>query len=230
MESGTPMPKSPLSFFRKAREETPWYYQDLRKRRPRAVRVASVVAGTVLTAAVAFAATNWTVGLTGGSSGEAQAGTVSNLTITAVASPAATNLLFPGGNGDVVATITNPNAVAVTLTALSLPSSTTYATGYTASNLTGAISGCTSTVGANQSDVIWNYSAGSNPHTLTTPLVIGANSSLTVTFTNDASMTAAAPAACEAAYFSLPSLTGVTASETAGATATTSPTTNAWTS
>ena len=115
----------------------PWYYQDLRKRRPRAVRVASVVAGTVLTAAVAFAATNWTVGLTGGSSGEAQAGTVSNLTISAVASPAATNLLFPGGNGDVVATITNPNAVAVTLTALSLPSSTTYATGYTASNLTG---------------------------------------------------------------------------------------------
>jgi hypothetical protein len=224
------MPKSPLSFFRNARDETPWYYRDARKRRPRAVRVASVVAGTVLTAAVAFAATNWTVSLNSGSSGEAQAGTVSNLTIAAVAIPAASNLLFPGGNGDVVATITNPNSVAVTLTALSLPSSTTYATGYTASNLTGAISGCTSTAGANQSDVIWNYSSGSNPHTLTTALVIGANSSLTVTFTNDASMTAAAPAACEAAYFSMPSLTGVTASETAGSTATTSPTTDAWTS
>src|SRR5271169_4894007 len=132
------MPKSPLSYFRKAKEETPWYYQDLRKRRPRAVRAASIVAGTVLTAAVAFAATNWTVSLQSGSSGEAQSGTVSNLTITAVAVPAATNLLFPGSNGDVVATITNPNAAAVTLTALLLPTNTTYASGFTTSALTTA--------------------------------------------------------------------------------------------
>jgi len=226
------MPKSPLSFFRNAREETPWYYRDLRKRRPRAVRAASVVAGTVLTAAVAFAATNWTVSLNSGSSGEAQAGTVSNLTIAAVATPAASNLLFPGGNGDVVATITNPNAVAVTVTAMLLPTNATYATGYTASNLTGAVSGCTSTVGVNQSDVVWNFSTGvsGTSHTLTTPLVVGANSTLTVTLTNDASMTAAAPAACEGVYFSMPSLTGVTASETSGSTATTSPATDAWTS
>jgi len=52
---------------------------------------------------------------------------------------------------------------------------------------------------------------------------------LTVTFTNDASMTANAPAACENTYFSLPSLTGVVATGGA-ATATTSPATDAWTS
>jgi hypothetical protein len=40
--------------------------------------------------------------------------------------------------------------------------------------------------------------------------------------TNDASMTAAVPAACEAMYFSMPSLTGVTYKGRA-ATATTSP-------
>ena len=34
----------------------------------------------------------------------------SNLTITAVASPAAGNLLYPGGTGDVVVTIANPNS------------------------------------------------------------------------------------------------------------------------
>jgi hypothetical protein len=50
-----------------------------------------------------------------------------------------------------------------------------------------------------------------------------------VTFTNDASMGAASPAACESTFFSMPSLTGVTATGGA-ATATTSPATDAWTS
>jgi len=222
------MPKSPLSFFRNAREETPWYYRDLRTRRPRAVRAASVVAATVLTAAVAFAATNWTVGLTGGSSGEAQSGTVANVTIAAVASPAASNLLFPGGNGDVVATITNSNTVPVTIMALNLPTNLTYASGFTTNALTTAQTGCSNTT----SFVIWNFATGTSgsSHTLTTPLIVGAGGSLTVTFTNDASMTTASPAACENTFFSMPSLTGITASATAGATATTSPATDAWTS
>jgi hypothetical protein len=47
--------------------------------------------------------------------------------------------------------------------------------------------------------------------------------------TNGASMTAAVPAACEATYFSMPSLTGVTATGGAGTT-TTSPATDSWTS
>jgi hypothetical protein len=50
-----------------------------------------------------------------------------------------------------------------------------------------------------------------------------------VTFTNDASMTSAAPAACASTYFSMPSLAGVTATGGA-ATATSSPATDSWTS
>jgi hypothetical protein len=204
-----------------------WQYAVRRGRHTRSVRIASVASGCVLAAAAAYAATNWTVGLTGGSSGEAQSASVSNLTITAVASPSATNLLYPGSNGDVVLTITNPNAIPVTVTGVNLPTNTTYASGYTTSALSVAQTGCSSVT----SDVIWNYSTGASgsAHTLTTPLVVAANGTLTVTLTNDASMTAAAPAACENTYFSMPSLTGVAATAGAG-TATTSPATDAWTS
>jgi hypothetical protein len=58
---------------------------------------------------------------------------------------------------------------------------------------------------------------------------VAASGSLTVTFTNDASMTVGSPAACAATFFSMPSLTGVVATGGA-ATATTSPATDAWTS
>lgn len=155
-----------------------------------------------------------------------------NLTITSVATPAPANQLYPGGVGDVVVTISNPNPYPVTVTGVNLPTSTTYATGYTTSALTTTQSGCLSTT---PSDVIWNYSTttSGSAHTLTTPLVVGAignaNDPLTVTLTNDASMTASAPAACENTYFSMPSLTGIAASGGAG-TVTTTPATDAWTS
>jgi hypothetical protein len=180
-----------------------------------------------LAAAGAFAATNWTVGLTGGSAGEAQSQPVSNLTISAVATPAATNLLFPGDNGDVVATINNPNGVAVTVTGVNLPTNATYASGYSNSTLAAAQTGCSSAT----SDVIWNYStiSSGSTHTLTTPLIVGAHATLTVTLTNDASMTGSAPSACEGTYFSMPSLTTVAATAGPG-TAASSPTTDAWTS
>ena len=58
-----------------------------------------------------------------------------------MASPAATNLLYPGGNGDVVVTISNPNPYPVTITAVQLPTNTTYATGYTTSALTTTVAG-----------------------------------------------------------------------------------------
>jgi hypothetical protein len=190
-------------------------------------KVASAVVGMALVGGAAYAVTNWAVGLSAGSSGEGQSAAVSNLTITAVASPAATNLLFPGGNGDVVATITNPNGFPVTITGVNLPTNTTYAAGYTTSALSTAQTGCSATT----SDVLWNYSSATSgsAHTLTTALTVAANGTLTVTFTNDASMTTSAPSACEGTYFSMPSLTGVAA--TGGtATATTSPATDAWTS
>ncbi|MGO9659685.1 MAG: hypothetical protein ACLQVK_16805 [Acidimicrobiales bacterium] len=201
-------------------------------REHRRATIAAGIAGAVLAGGTAYAATNWVVGLNASSSGQSQAAAVSNLTIAAVASPAATNLLYPGGNGDVVLTISNPNSFPVTVTAVNLPTNTTYATGYTTSALTTTQTGC---LAATPSDVIWNYSSATSgsSHTLTTALTVAAsgqpNNPLTVTLTNDASMTAAAPAACENTYFSMPALTGVTATGGA-ATATTSPATDSWTS
>ncbi len=183
-------------------------------------------------AAIGAAASNWLVGLNGGSSGEGQSAAVSNLTISAVASPAAGNLLYPGGNGDVVLTISNPNSYPVAVTAVNLPTNTTYATGYTTSALSSTQTGC---LAATPSDVIWNYSTATSgsSHTLTTAVTVAAsgqaNNPLTVTLTNDASMTAGAPAACENTYFSMPALTGITATGGA-ATVTTSPATDSWTS
>jgi hypothetical protein len=196
------------------------------------MKVVSIVLGIVLAGAGAYAATNWVVGLNAGSSGEGQSATISNLTITAVASPSASNLLYPGGTGDVVVTISNPNPYPVTVTGVQLPTNATYASGYTTSALSTTQTGCLSST---PSGVIWNYSSATSgsSHTLTTPLTVAAsgqaNNPLTVTFTNDASMAATAPAACANTYFSLPALTGVAATGGA-ATANTSPATDAWTS
>jgi len=196
------------------------------------IKVLSAVAGIVLAGAGAYAATNWVVGLSAGSSGEGQSATISNLTITAVASPAASNVLFPGGSGDVVVSISNPNPYPVTITAIQLPTNTTYATGYTTSALTTTQTGC---LAATPSAVTWNYSTGTSgsSHTLTTALTVGAsgqaNNPLAVTLTNDASMASTSPSACANTYFSMPSLTGVTATGGA-ATSTTTPATDSWTS
>jgi hypothetical protein len=193
-------------------------------------KIVSAVCGSLFAASAAFAATNWVVGLNGGSSGESQSAAISNLTITATSG--GTNQLYPGGNGDVTVSISNPNSFPVTLTALQLPTNTTYATGYTTSALTTTQAGCLSST---PSDVIWNFSTATSgsSHTLTTPLTVAAtgqaNNPLVVTFTNDASMTAATPAACANTWFSMPSLTGIAATGGA-ATATTTPATDSWTS
>ncbi|MHB1534456.1 MAG: hypothetical protein ACYC1D_07575 [Acidimicrobiales bacterium] len=190
-------------------------------------KVVAAVVGTLLAGGGAFATTNWIVGLGSGSSGEAQSAAVTNLTITAVASPSATNLLYPGGNGDVVVTIANPNPFPVTVTGVDLPTNTTYAGGFTTAALSTAQTGCSTTT----SDVIWNYSSttSGSVHTFNSAVTVGAAGSLAVTFTNDASMTLSAPSACEATFFSMPSLTGVAATGGAGL-ATTGSVTDAWTS
>lgn len=196
------------------------------------MRVLSVVLGVLLAGAGAYAATNWVVGLNAGSSGEGQSATISNLTITAVASPSASNLLYPGGSGDVVVTISNTNPYPVTITAVQLPTNATYANGYTTNALTTTQTGCLSST---PSGVVWNFSTATSgsSHTLTTPLTVAAsgqaNNPLTVTLTNDASMATTAPAACANSFFSLPALTGISATGGA-ASATTSPATDAWTS
>jgi hypothetical protein len=196
--------------------------------RSRRRKAAAAIVGALMAGGGAYAASNWVVGLNAGSSGEGQSASIANLTISAVASPSATNLLYPGGNGDVVVTITNPNPYPVTITAVQLPSNATYANGFSNSSLTAAQSGCSAST---PSDVIWNFSTSSSgsSHTLTSPLTVAASGTLTVTFTNDATMTSSAPAACASTYFSMPSLTGITATGGA-ATATSSPATDSWTS
>ena len=194
------------------------------------MKVVSAVCGCLLVAAGAYAATNWVVGLSGGSSGEGQSATIASVSITAVASPAAGNLLYPGGAGDVVVTIANTNPYPVTITAVNLPANTVQAGGFTNSTLTTAQTGCWTSTSA----VTWNFATATSgtSHTLTTPLAVGAsgasNNPLVVTLTNDASMATTSPAACANTYFSMPSLTGITATGGA-ATSTTSPATDAWT-
>jgi hypothetical protein len=201
-------------------------------KRSRWVTIAAAVAGASLATTGAWAATNWLVGLAGGSSGEGQSATIQSLTISAVAAPAAGNLLYPGGTGDVVVTISNPNPYPVTITAVQLPANTSYATGYTTSALTTSQAGC---LAATPSGVTWSFSTATSgtTHTLTTPLTVAAsgqaNNPLVVTLTNDAAMATTSPLACANTFFSMPSLTGITASGGA-ATATTSPATAAWTS
>lgn len=201
------------------------------RRPPTLRRIASATVGVLLVGGGAYAATNWVVGLATGSSGQGQSATVQNLTVSAVATPSPANLLFPGGTGDVVITIANPNPYPVTITGFSLPASTTYAAGYSNSALTTAVSGCSSTT----SLVSWTdaTSTSGSAHTLTTPVTVGAsgaaNNPLVVTLTGDATMGSASPAACEGTYFSMPSFTSVAASGGA-ATSTTTPTTDGWTS
>jgi hypothetical protein len=189
-------------------------------------KILSAVLGAVMAGGAAFAATNWTVGLATGSNGQAQSSTVSNLTIAAIAAPSPTNVLYPGASGDVVAKISNPNGFPVTITGVNLPTNTTYAGGFSDSGLITAQAGCTTST----SLVGWAFatSTSGSAHTLTAPITIAGNGNLTITFTNAATMTTTAPAACQATYFSMPSLTGVVA--TGGAATATVATTDSWTS
>jgi hypothetical protein len=192
-----------------------------------------ITLGMVVAGVGAYAATNWVVGLASNSSGEAQSATLGKLTITAVSSPAAGDLLDPGDSGDVVVSIANANPYPVTITAVQLPTNATFATGFTSSALTTTQSGCLSTT---PSDVTWNFSTATSgsSHTLTTPLTVAAsgkaNNPLVVTLGDDAFMSSSAPLACANTFFSMPSLTGITATGGGTGTATTSPATDGWTS
>jgi hypothetical protein len=178
----------------------------------------------MLVGAVAYGATNWIVTLQSvpASKAQAQAGSTANLTITATATPAAANTVYPGGYGDAVVTIQNTGTVPVTITALNLPTSTTFAAGYTTSALT--------TTNACTASVSWRFATTTSgtSHTLTTPLIVGASATLTVTFTNDITMNTTAPAACASSWFKMPSFTAITASA-GGTTPTVSPATSGWT-
>ena len=104
------MSKLPGWLNRNAKAPNAWYSEGRSWRHSRKVKVAATLSGTVITAVAAYAATNWTVGLNSNATGQGQSQTVQNLTVAAVAAPSASNLLYPGGTGDVVVKITNPNA------------------------------------------------------------------------------------------------------------------------
>jgi hypothetical protein len=202
-----------------------------RWRRPHRLTILAAAAGLTLAGGGAFGATTWALAYTNDPTGLRLATAVSNLTVTAVASQSARGPLYPGGKSDVVLRVANPNPFPVRITAVDLPTDTTYADGHTTRALTALQPGCTAT---SPSGVVWSYSTATSgsSHTLTTPLIVGAdgnaNDPLTVTMTNAATMTAAAPAACEATYFSMPPVTGVSASGGAE-TPTTNPATDGWT-
>jgi hypothetical protein len=174
--------------------------------------VATTFVACMLAGAAAYGASSWVVGLQSApaSKAQAQAGSVANLTITASASPAAVNTVYPGGYGDAVMSIVNSGTVPVTITALSLPANTVFAAGYTTSALT--------TTNACTASATWRYSTATSgtSHTLTTPLIVAPSSTLVVTLTNNITMNTTAPAACASSWFKMPAFTALTA--TAGGT------------
>ena len=196
-----------------------------KKRKPFAAAAGILIAGSA-----AFATTNWAIGLSGNSYGDSRSANVSNLTVTAVASPSV-HQLYPGGSGAVALSIDNPNPFPVTITAIELPTDATFATGYTTSTLSTTQAGC---LASTPSAVIWSGSTAvsGSSHLLTTSLTVAAhgeaNNPLVVTVADGASMLAAAPSACAASYFAMPPLMGIAA--TGGtATPTASPVTDSWT-
>jgi len=85
--------------------------------------------------------------------------------------------LVPGGNLETEKHIRH--RYPVTITALQLPTSTTYATGYTTSALTTTQTGC---LASTPSDVIGNYSTttSGSSHTLTSAVTVGASAPPTI--------------------------------------------------
>ena len=136
--------------------------------------LAVLAAGAMGGTAYAF----WTT--TGAGSGGASATTAQPLTTTAVT--AGSNLLFPGGTGDVVVKINNPNSFAVTVTAVNGNGTITSDKG----------SACNAATG-----VTFTNATG-----LTIPVPAGGNA--TATLTGKAAMTNSSDTTCQGAVFTIP--------------------------
>lgn len=182
---------------------------------PTTGKALGVAVGVVLAGVAAFAATNWVVGLAGGSNANGQGASISSLIIgDVVSAPTETNLLYPSasaaspGTGDVTFTLRNPNPFPVTVTGITIPVetlTTNDAVGYTTNSLSTAISGC----GATTSTVTWagaptsgngtaeTFTSGSRGgETQVGAFAMAANATITVTLTDDAAMDSTAPIAC----------------------------------
>ncbi len=143
------------------------------------VSVAGVALALFLLAGVVFAA--WVV--TGTGTGSARARQAQALTTTD-ASASTTAQLYPGGSGDVMVTINNPNPFPVTVSSIAK----------TAAAITsdkGAL--CDASTGVTFTD--------QNP---TTGNVVPKNGELTMTLSNAVSMSNASANECQGAVFSIP--------------------------
>ena len=138
--------------------------------------------GVALASGVAFAA--WTA--TGSGNGYAQAKTAVALTTVDV-SASTTAQLYPGGTGDVLIKITNPNPYAVTVTGVAAGGAITSDKGATCNGATGV-----------------TYTAPTSPS-----LAVPAGSSAQFTLTGAVAMSNASNNACQGAIFTIPvTLTG----------------------
>jgi len=203
------------------------------KRFSRRAKVFGAIVGAMLAGSAAYAVSNWAVGLQATSHGQGKSASVTGLIISATATPTPTNLLYPSGSGDVVLQVTNPNPFPVTLSALKLPANTVFGGGYSTSALSSAKTGCSTTSGATGTQVIWTGATATSgtTHPLATPLKVAAAntaSPLKVTLTNEATMGVTSPTACQATYFKMPSLIGVTATVSITGSPTTGPTTDSY--
>ncbi len=136
---------------------------------------ASVAVMVVAGGATTFGA--WTVG--GSGDGYAKAVTASNLTMNDVSGTTVADL-YPGGTGDVKFSVTNPNAFAITITAVT-------ANGAATSN----DAGCTTT------GVSFTTTSGLSQ-------VVGAGATVAFTLAGKAAMTNASLNACQGDIFTLP--------------------------
>jgi hypothetical protein len=144
--------------------------------------VATVATGALLAAGIAFAA--WTA--TGSGNGYAKAQSVSPLT-TVDASASTTAQLYPGGTGDVVITVSNPNSFPVTITAVTGNGTITSDKGAACNASTGVT--FTNTSGLSQ--------------------VAPGSTTTSFTLSGKAAMSSASDNSCQGAVFTIPvTLTG----------------------
>ena len=142
-------------------------------------RFAAVVAGFTGALVLSVAMAAWVAG--GSGNGYAKAGSAQSLTTSAVA--VTSNLLFPGGSGDVKVTINNPNPYLVHVTTINQTASSTITSA-------GGSGTCTT------NGVSFTNQSGS--------WAIPANGSSTVTLANAASMSNASDDGCQGATFTIP--------------------------
>jgi hypothetical protein len=163
---------------------------------------AVVVSGCLFVAGSAFAASEWAIGSVVGGARAAR------LSVSVEGADAPHDRLYPGGRADVSLMIRNPNPYPIEITGIALPSSATFAQGFSAPSLLVRRSGC----GTIDSRVVWQYALAArvSQHRLARPLVVAPQSERTVVLVDAASMARSAPAMCEGAFFAMPSLKGVT--------------------